>query len=146
PVLFAFRFRSKWAGILSSIVLLFCIFPLIALQLYNVAESTRFLAPQADTKVLAFGYCCLLALFTLRFGTRDVTGRERNDSIVMALAFEALVKIVLLTLAAGFAIFGIFGGLEELQAWLDAAPAQDTRLNQPYLQNSSNLLILLFFT
>lgn len=146
PDLFAFRFRSKWAGILSSIVLLFCIFPLIALQLYNVAESTRFLAPQANTRLLAFGYCCLMAFFTLRFGTRDVTGRERNDSIVMALAFEAVVKIVLLSLAAGFAIFGIFGGLDELQAWLNVAPVQDTRLNQSYLQNSSNLLILLFFT
>jgi len=143
---FAFRFRSQWAGILSSIVMLFCIFPLIALQVYNVAESTRFLAPEANKTLLAFIYCCLMAFFTLRFGTRDVTGRERNDSIVMALAFEAVVKILLLTLAGAFAIYGVFGGVEELQTWLDTAPVQDTRLNQSYLQNSSNLVILLFFT
>jgi Na+/proline symporter/nitrogen-specific signal transduction histidine kinase len=146
PDVFAFRFRSQWAGILSSIIILICIFPLIALQIYNVAETTRILAPAADTKLLAFLYCCIVAFFTLRFGTRDVTGRERNDSIVMALAFEAVVKIVLLTLAGGFAIFGVFGGVEELQAWLDTAPLHDTRLNQPYLQNSQNLLVLLFFT
>jgi PAS domain S-box-containing protein len=146
PDVFAFRFRSQWAGILSSIVILVCIFPLIALQIYNVAESTRILAPEADTTLLAFIYCCIIALFTLRFGTKDVTGRERNDSVVMALAFEALVKIVLLTLAGAFAIFGVFGGLDELQAWLNTAPIQDTRLNQPYLQNSQNLLVLLFFT
>lgn len=146
PDLFAFRFRSQWAGILSSAIILACIFPLIALQVYNVTESTRILAPGANTTLIALIYCGLIALFTLRFGTRDVTGRARNDSIVMALAFEAVIKIILLTLAGGFAIFGVFGGFEELQTWLNTAPPQDTRLNQAYLQNSSNLLVLLFFT
>lgn len=146
PDLFAFRFRSQWAGILSSLVILICIFPLLALQIYAVASSTKFLAPDANSTLVALIYTCILILFTLRFGTRDVTGRERSDSVVVLLAFEGVVKILMLTFAGAFAIYGVFGGLGELQIWLDSQPPQVTRLNLSFLQNTSNLLILLFFT
>ena len=146
PDLFAFRFRSQWAGILSSLTILVCIFPLLALQIYSVAASTAFLAPEANPLVIAFVYCVIITVFTLRFGTRDVAGRERNDSIAATLAFEAIFKIVVLLLAGAFAVWGVFGGLDELNAWLLSQPPRVTRLNLSFLQNSSNLLILLFFT
>jgi PAS domain S-box-containing protein len=146
PDLFAFRFRSQWAGVLSSLIILTCIFPLIGLQIYSVAASTEFLAPEANPKLVALAYCLILILFTLRFGTRDVTGRERNDSIVVALAFEAIFKILILMFAGAFAIWGIFNGMGDLQGWLDSQPPQVTRLNLSFLENTSNLLVLLFFT
>jgi PAS domain S-box-containing protein len=146
PDLFAFRFRSQWAGILSSLITLACIFPLLALQIYAVAASTEFLAPDADPLLVALVYCIIIAAFTLRFGTRDVAGRQRNDSIAATLAFEAVFKLVVLLLAGAFAVWGVFGSLGELDAWLLSQPPRVTRLNIAFLQNSSNQLLLLYFT
>lgn len=143
--LFAFRFRSAWAGTLTSIVLLLCIFPLLALQILAVGMSTALLTP-IDPRLTGFVYCLVLIGFTLRFGTRDVTGRERNDSIVVSLAFESVVKLIALTAAGLYAIYGIFGGFGSLDAWLAVQGPETTRLDFAFLQNTTNLLILLFFT
>jgi signal transduction histidine kinase/Na+/proline symporter len=144
--LFAFRFRSPWAGTLTSIILLLCIFPLLAVQIFAVASTTEFLAPTLDARLVALLYCLALLGFTLRFGTRDVTGRERNDSIVVSLAFESVFKLLVLSGAGLFAVYGVFGGFGELNAWLREQPPQVTRLDIYFLQNTTNLLILLFFT
>jgi signal transduction histidine kinase/Na+/proline symporter len=144
--LFAFRFRSPWAGTLTAFILLLCIFPLLAVQIFAVATTTEFLAPELDARIVAFAFCCVLLAFTLRFGTRDVTGRERNDSIVVSLAFESVFKLVVLIVAGLFAIYGVFGGFGALNEWLREQPASVTRLDSYFLQNSTNLLILLFFT
>ncbi len=144
--LFAFRFRSPWAGTLTSIILLLCIFPLFAIQILAVAASTELLAPDLDARLVGLFYCLALLGFTLRFGTRDVTGRERNDSIVVSLAFESVFKLVVLISAGLFAIYGVFGGFSELNVWLREQPAAVTRLDISFLQNTTNLLILLFFT
>ncbi|MEY4640776.1 MAG: hypothetical protein RLZZ227_770 [Pseudomonadota bacterium] len=144
--LFAFRFRSPWAGTLTSIVLLLCIFPLLAVQILAVGASTELLAPELDARFVALFYCIVLLGFTLRFGTRDVTGRERNDSIVVGLAFESLFKLFVLLAAGLFAIYGVFGGFGALNAWLLEQPPAINRLDIFFLQNSTNLLIMLFFT
>ena len=144
--LFAFRFRSPWAGTLTSFVLLLCLFPLLAVQFLAVSATTELLAPTLDARFVALGHCLVLLGFTLRFGTRDVTGRERNDSIVVSLAFESLFKLCVLITAGLFAVYGVFGGLGELNDWLSEQTPAVTRLDVYFLQNTTNLLILLFFT
>lgn len=144
--LFAFRFRSPWAGTLTAFILLLCIFPLLAVQLLAVGSTTEFLAPMLDARIVAFAFCVVLLAFTLRFGTRDVTGRERNDSIVVSLAFESVFKLVVMSAAGLFAIYGVFGGFGALNEWLREQPSSITRLDSNFLQNTTNLLILLFFT
>src|SRR5688572_1115377 len=46
--LFAFRFRSPWAGTITTAILLFCVFPLLALHPLNVALSTTLIAPSVQ--------------------------------------------------------------------------------------------------
>jgi signal transduction histidine kinase/Na+/proline symporter len=144
--LFAFRFRSPWAGTLTSILLLLCIFPLLSLQILAVGASTTLLAPSIDPRVANLFYCIVLTGFTLRFGTRDVTGRERNDSIVVSLAFESVFKLLVLTTVGLYAIYGVFGGFAGLNEWLAEQDPAVTRMDISFLQNTTNLLILLFFT
>jgi PAS domain S-box-containing protein len=144
--LFAFRFRSPWAGTLSSFILLLCIFPLLSVQILAVAATTELLAPALDARIVALVYCLVLLGFTLRFGTRDVTGRERNDSILVCLAFESVFKLFVLITAGLFAIYGVFGGFSALNTWLSQQTPAVTRLDISFLQNTTNLLILLFFT
>lgn len=144
--LFAFRFRSAWAGTLTTLVLLLCVFPLLALQTLTVASSTRILAPAANPDVVAFAYCMTMIAFTLRFGTHDVTGRERNNSLLASLAFESIVKLLALLATGAFAIFGVMGGVDSLQQWLDTQAPAMTRLDESFMQDTTNLLVLLFFT
>lgn len=144
--LFAFRFRSPWAGTLTTLVLLICVFPLLALQTLAVAGSTRILSPETNPDLVAFGYCVVMIAFTLRFGTRDIAGRERNNSLVASLAFEAIVKLVALLTAGVFAVFEVMGGIDALQQWLELQPADLTKRDISFMQDTTNLLVLLFFT
>jgi PAS domain S-box-containing protein len=143
---FAFRFHSPLAGTLTTLALLFCVLPLLALQYLAVAASTRILSPDVPQELSAGLFCILMILFTLRFGTRDVTGRERNAGIVAGIAFEAVFKLLVLLVAGGFAIYGVFGGFGELDTWLHAQPVEFTHFNIPFLEDNSNLLILMFFS
>lgn len=144
--LFAFRFRSPWAGTLTTLVLLLCALPLLALQVLAVARSAALLAPSMPSSWVALGFCVVLALFALRFGIPDVAGRDPNNSLVASLAFEGLFKLVVLLLTGLYAIYGVFHGFGDLQQWLDNQPPEIHRLDMPYLQDSNNLLVLLFFT
>ncbi len=144
--LFAFRFRSPWAGTLTTLVLLLCALPLLALQIMTVATSATLLAPSLSPTLVAIAFCATLTLFALRFGIPDVAGRDRNNSLVASLAFEGLFKLVVLLLTGLYAIYGVFHGFDDLQQWLDSQPVATFHLDQPYLQDSTNLLVLLFFT
>ncbi|MDR2212326.1 MAG: PAS domain-containing protein [Pseudomonadales bacterium] len=146
PDVFAFRFHSALAGTLTTLALLFCALPLLALQYLVVASSTRMLAPTVNPAWSAALFCLLMILFTLRFGTRDVTGRGRNAGIVAGLAFETVFKLLVLLIAGAFAVYGVFGGFTKLDAWLSAQPAELTRLDRPFLADTSNLLVLMFFS
>jgi PAS domain S-box-containing protein len=146
PDVFAFRFHSPLAGTLTTLALLFCVLPLLALQYLAVASSTRMLAPDVPQAWSAGLFCVLMILFTLRFGTRDVTGRERNAGLVAGIAFEAVFKLLVLLAAGAFAVYGVFGGLGELDIWLREQPVEFTRFNLPFLEDNSNLLILMFFS
>ena len=144
--LFAFRFRSPWAGTLTTLVLLLCALPLLALQIMTVATSATLLAPSLSPTLVAIAFCATLTLFALRFGIPDVAGRDRNNSLVASLAFEGLFKLVVLLLTGLYAIYGVFHGFDDLQQWLDSQPVATFHLDQPYLQDSTNLVVLLFFT
>ncbi|HWK53542.1 MAG TPA: PAS domain-containing protein, partial [Hyphomicrobiales bacterium] len=146
PDLFAFRFRSPLAGTLTTLALMLSVLPLLALQYLGVETGTRALAPDIDYRLSGPLFCVLMIFLTLRFGTRDVTGRERNGGIVAGLAFESAFKLAVLLITGGFAIYGVFGGFAGLDAWLASQPPEVTRLQQPFLQNSTNLLVLMFFS
>ena len=60
---------------------------------------------------------------------------------------ESTEKFDIVMVAAGlFAIYAVFGGFGALNEWLLEQPPAVTRLDIYFLQNTTNLLILLFFT
>lgn len=144
--LFAFRFRSPWAGTLTTVVLLICIFPLIALQIFAVAASAKILVPEANTNLIALAFCLLMVLFTILFGTSDSSSREKHHGLVVAMAFESIVKLLILSVLGLYAVFAVFGGMNELDQWLLNEYDQANQLKTPFLENSTNLVIVLFFT
>jgi Na+/proline symporter len=62
-----------------------------------------------------------LALFTILFGTRNLDAKEQHHGIVMAIAVEAVVKLVALVAVGIFVVWGLAGGV-------GPHPAADRRL------------------
>lgn len=120
--LIAFRYRSTWAGTVSTLVILMGVTPLIALQVRAVADTASFLSPAVRPATVALVFCVIITLFALLFGTSRHSGRSRHDGLVMAIAFESLVKLLAFLVLGLFAVFGVFGGPTGLEEWLQQRP------------------------
>ena len=143
--LFAFRYRSQLAGIVVTLFMMAGALPYIALQIRAVTESLRVLTQEAPPKVLAFGFCVTLILFAILFGARQISPREKHEGLVVAIAFESLIKLVALLLVGLYAVFGVFGGLGGMNAWLDANPEALHALYQPAREGPWASIIFLSF-
>ena len=94
--LFAFRFRSTWAGALTTLFMLIGVLPMLALQIQAVTDSISILTRDPAQERVAFVFCTLITLFAILFGARHIATRERHEGLVFAIAFESLVKLVML--------------------------------------------------
>ncbi len=91
------------------------------------------------------GFSLLIALFAMLFGARHSHLSARHDSLLAAIALESLVKLVAMLALGAFALFGIFEGPADLQAWLDGAGHLDqTRIAQLDPAQWRTLLLLFF--
>ena len=116
--LFAFRFRSASAGTLTAIVMLLAMLPLVAMQIQAVADSVHIIAREGQQEELAFGFCVIIIVFTMAFGTRRISSREKHHGLVFAIALESIVKVVALLAIGAFVVFEVFDGPQNLQDWL----------------------------
>ncbi len=94
--LLAFRFRSTWAGALTTIIMLIGVLPLLALQIQAVADSISILTGEPVKARVAFAFCTLIILFTIFFGSRHIATREKHEGLVFAIAFESVIKLLAL--------------------------------------------------
>ena len=143
--LFAFRFRSQTAGVLVTLFMLMGTLPYIALQIRAVTESLEILSQEVPPQLVALVYCVTLTLFAILFGARHVSPREKHEGLVVAIAFESLVKLVALLGVGLFAVFGIFGGLGGMTDWIAAHPAAVQALYEPVREGPWITLLLLAF-
>ena len=116
--LFSFRFRSTWAGTLTTLFMLVGVLPLVALQIQAVADSISILTHEPVQNRVALSFCALITLFTILFGSRHIAARGKHQGLVFAIAFESLVKLIALACVGLYAVYGVFGGLDDLQSWL----------------------------
>ena len=114
--------KSRGLGALVTGIAVVGITPYIALQLKAVSTSFLLLTHgvggdlQHDPAFAATsgGVAALLGLFAILFGTRHLDLTEHHEGLVLAIAFESVVKLVAF-LAIGFwAVFGLHGGLSNL--------------------------------
>ena len=144
--LMAFRYRSPWAGTITTIVILIGVIPLIALQIRAVEDTADIISAEPTQGAIAIGFCILITLFAILFGTSRRAGRTRHDGLVMAIAFESLVKLVAFLIVGAFAIFGAFGSFGELNEWLNQQPELLESLKDTNYFSSFHVIALLFFT
>lgn len=144
--LMSFRYRSPWVGTIVTLVTLVGVTPLIALQIRAVADTADILSPAAPQGSLAFVFCIIITLFAILFGTSGRGGRTRHAGLVMAIAFESLVKLLAFLAVGAFAIFGGFGGIDGMSQWLQEQPQLLTSLKETNYFSSFHVMALLFFT
>jgi Na+/proline symporter/signal transduction histidine kinase len=143
--LLAFRYRSSFAGVLVTLFTLVGSLPYIALQIRAVTESLRVLTDEAAPNALALAFCLMLILFATLFGARHISPRDKHRGLVMAIAFESLVKLVALLGVGLFALFGVFGGPEAMSTWLAQRPEAVEALYQPVREGPWSALLFLAF-
>ncbi len=102
--------KSRHLAVLITLVALVGTLPYIALQLkaivgsYTLLRQDAWLAPwQLGLVVSAF-----LIGFTIMFGTRTIDVTERHPGLMVAIAFESLLKLVAYLLIGLFVCFGLF--------------------------------------
>src|SRR5690606_5687275 len=96
--LFAFRFRSTWAGTLTTIFMLIGVLPLLGLQIQAVTDSISILTRDPLQEKFALSFCVMIILFTILSGARHIATREKHEGLVFAIAFESVVKLVALSI------------------------------------------------
>jgi len=141
----SFRYRSQAAGVLVTLFMLLGAFPYIALQILAVTESVQILTQEATPQVLALGFCLTLTLFAILFGARHISPRDKHEGLVVAIAFESMVKLVALCAVGVFALFGVFGGFGGLNDWLAVNPEALEALYRPAREGPWTTLLLLSF-
>lgn len=143
--LFAFRFRSRWAGILTCVFMLIGMLPLIALQIKAITQSVTILTHQTTSHWVSFIFCTLLIIFAVLFGSRQVSIREKRVGLVVAVAFESIVKLLAFLIIAGYVLYGIFGGFGGLNEWLVQNKEALVSLHLPLQEGPWRALLLSFF-
>lgn len=122
--------KSNTLAIVVTLMAVIGVTPYIALQLQSVTLSLSiFAAAEPSTMPVtfnsgqaAFWVATGLALFTLLFGTRNLNANERHHGVVIAVAVEAVVKLVALLAVGIFVVWGLAGGIGDTLARIDASP------------------------
>ena len=143
--LFAFRYRSPLTGRLVALFMLTGVLPYIALQIKAVTESAAVLTADTPPQLLALAFTGTIALFTILFGARHITPREKHAGLVVAIAFESVVKLAAILGITIIALFAVFGGFAGLQEWLQANPEATEALYAPVLEGGWWSLMILAF-
>jgi Na+/proline symporter len=124
--------KSNLLGVIVTVIAVIAATPYIALQLQSVTLSFGVFASDTPegwalpkfngTAVWLAGG---LAVFTILFGTRNLDANERHHGVVMAIAVEAVVKLVALLAVGIFAVWGVADGWQDVAARIDASPIAD---------------------
>ena len=105
------------AGLVTVVAVVSAI-PYIALQLKAVSTSVTALigstggpAGGADAALLVL---LLIALFSVLFGTRHIDATERHEGMVLAVAFESLVKLAAFLIVGAYVTYVMFNGFGDI--------------------------------
>lgn len=102
--------KSQTLAIIITLVALIGTMPYIALQLKAIVNSYQILQESQDLPIWQLGLVVsiILAVFTIIFGIRTIDITERHPGVMIAIAFESLVKLIAFLLVGLFVCFVIY--------------------------------------
>src|SRR5882757_3316655 len=131
--------KSRAVGVTATLFATVGVLPYIALQLQAVSSTFKTIAQPApwldgsrgvvhtDTSLIV---AALMALFTILFGVRNVQASEQHRGMMLAIAFESVVKLLALLTVGPFVLFVLFDGPGDLLAHVESAPAVAERISR----------------
>ncbi|WP_301361476.1 hybrid sensor histidine kinase/response regulator [Stutzerimonas nitrititolerans] len=113
--------KSQMLAIVVTLICLVGVLPYIALQLKGIVLGVNLLIGSNDvteagsgTQDTALIVSIALALFTILFGTRNLDVTEHHRGMVLAIAFESLIKLLAFIAVGLFVTFGLYNGFGDL--------------------------------
>ncbi|WP_339543708.1 hybrid sensor histidine kinase/response regulator [Pseudomonas sp. RA_35y_Pfl2_P32] len=112
--------KSQSLAVVVALICLVGVLPYIALQLKGIVLGVNLLigagADAMGTRAqdTALIVSLILALFTIVFGTRNLDATEHHRGMVLAIAFESLVKLFAFLAVGAFVTYGLYDGFEDL--------------------------------
>ena len=127
--------KSTLLGVLVTVICVIAATPYIALQLQSVTLAFGVFASAStegwampDRNSTAIWVAGGLAVFTILFGTRNLDANEQHSGIVMAIAVEAVVKLLALLAVGVFVVWGLANGPADIVARIHASPLAEWEL------------------
>ncbi|MDT4740810.1 NahK/ErcS family hybrid sensor histidine kinase/response regulator [Bradyrhizobium sp. WYCCWR 12699] len=123
--------KSQVLAAFVTLASLLGVLPYIALQLKAVGKSFDYLILQPERaggeglrfwQDSAFGVAASMALFAIVFGVRHVHASEHHRGLMLAIAFESVVKLLAFLIVALFVLFGLSGGPAALLSQFRSEP------------------------
>jgi len=131
----AARFGKNQAlSAIATLTVVLGILPYIALQLKAVSASFNVLTHNLNSQIpeatsignwwsdTALIVAALMIIFSIIFGTRNINATEHHHGMMLAIAFESIIKLLAFTAVGIFVTFFMFGGIGELISSAAAAP------------------------
>src|SRR5438445_11390296 len=149
--------KIRAVGVTATLFATVGVLPYIALQLRAVSSTFKTIAQPApwldgsrgvvhtDTSLIV---AALRALVTILFGVRNVQASEQHRGMMLAIAFESVVKLLAILTVGPFVLFVLFDGPSDLWARLADQPAladQVTREGSPLTWIVTSLLSAMAF-
>jgi Na+/proline symporter len=131
--------KSRAVGVTATLFATVGVLPYIALQLQAVSSTFKTIAEptpwldgsrgvvHTDTSLIV---AALMAVFTILFGVRNVQASEQHRGMMLAIAFESVVKLLALLTLGPFVLFVLFDGPGDLLAHLARAPEVAERVTR----------------
>ena len=126
--------KSHVLGGLVTVIAVVGIMPYISLQLkaistsFNVLLQYPELVMPAELQTVpalqdtAFYVALILAAFTILFGTRHIDASEHHEGMVIAIAFESVIKLLAFLAVGIFVTFELYDGFADILAQAAAVP------------------------
>jgi len=113
--------KSTFLAVLVTIMSVFGIIPYISLQLKAITDCLKIIALATNAEKtenfnlhIAFYVSIILATFTIMFAARKPEPNERHEGMVVAIAFESIVKLVAFVAVGVFVTYFVYDGFGDL--------------------------------
>jgi len=143
--LLAARFgKSHQLAILVTVVALVGTMPYLGLQLKAIVYSFQQLQAEQSLANWHFGLVVSLVLagFTIVFGVRNIDVTERHPGVMLAIAFESVVKLLAFLAVGIFVTYVLFDSPMEIWRRSSANIQLDQQLNFPNIMSMFAMLVI----
>jgi PAS domain S-box-containing protein len=115
--------NSIFLSAIVTIVTLIGITPYLGLQMKAIMNTFTLLAGETKTGLTAgLVITLILGIFAIIFGARKLDASERHSGLVLAIAFESIIKLIAFLLVGFYVTYGLFGGFGDIFDRIQASP------------------------